>query len=47
MDGVGWSQQVSPAYVAVIGIFQAQHTQTGKMHPLKDVYFLIGIQDLM
>ena len=33
--------------VAVIGIFQAQHTQTGKMHPLKDVHFLIGIQDLM
>ncbi|CDZ98304.1 apc amino acid permease [Phaffia rhodozyma] len=29
VDGVGWSQRASPAYVAVIGILQAQFTITG------------------
>ncbi|KAH9981655.1 APC amino acid permease [Russula compacta] len=29
LDGVGWSQRASPAYVAVIGILLAQYTLTG------------------
>ncbi|KAN0119003.1 APC amino acid permease [Russula decolorans] len=29
VDGVGWSQRASPAYVAVIGILLAQYTLTG------------------
>ncbi|KAI0065129.1 APC amino acid permease [Artomyces pyxidatus] len=29
VDGVGWSQRASPAYVAVIGILMAQYTLTG------------------
>jgi len=29
IDGVGWSQRASPAYVAVIGILLAQYTLTG------------------
>jgi hypothetical protein len=31
VDGVGWSQRASPAYVAVIGILMAQYTMTGRM----------------
>lgn len=30
VDGVGWSERASPAYVAVIGILMAQYTLTGK-----------------
>jgi len=29
VDGVGWSQRASPAYVAVIGVLLAQYTMTG------------------
>lgn len=29
VDGVGWSERASPAYVAVIGILMAQYTLTG------------------
>ena len=29
VDGVGWSQRASPAYVAVIGILLAQYTLSG------------------
>ncbi|KAA1473239.1 APC amino acid permease [Dentipellis sp. KUC8613] len=29
IDGVGWSERASPAYVAVIGILMAQYTLTG------------------
>jgi hypothetical protein len=29
VDGVGWSQRASKAYVAVIGILMAQYTLTG------------------
>jgi len=29
VDGIGWSQRASPAYVAVIGILMAQYTLTG------------------
>lgn len=29
IDGVGWSQRASPAYVAIIGILMAQYTLTG------------------
>ncbi|TFY76340.1 hypothetical protein EWM64_g7671 [Hericium alpestre] len=29
VDGVGWSQRASPAYVVVIGILMAQYTLTG------------------
>ncbi|EPQ53103.1 APC amino acid permease [Gloeophyllum trabeum ATCC 11539] len=29
VDGVGWSQRASPAYVAIIGILMAQYTLTG------------------
>jgi hypothetical protein len=48
VDGVGWSQRASPAYVAVIGILLAQYTLTGRMHASpKDVHFLIDLQDLM
>jgi amino acid transporter len=48
VDGVGWSQRASPAYVAVIGILLAQYTLTGGMHVSpKDIHFLIDLQDLM
>ncbi len=48
VDGVGWSQRASPAYVAVIGILLAQYTLTGRMHALrKDFHFLIDFQDSM
>jgi amino acid transporter len=41
VDGVGWSQRASPAYVAVIGILTAQYTLLGWVHTsLKDVRFL-------
>jgi amino acid transporter len=30
LDGVGWSQRASPAYVALIGILMAQYTLTGR-----------------
>ncbi|KAI0033214.1 APC amino acid permease [Vararia minispora EC-137] len=29
IDGVGWAQRASPAYVAVVGILMAQYTLTG------------------
>lgn len=29
IDGVGWSQRASPAYVVVIGILMAQYSLTG------------------
>jgi hypothetical protein len=29
VDGIGWSQRASPAYVAVIGILMAQYTLLG------------------
>ncbi|KAH9975093.1 APC amino acid permease [Lactifluus volemus] len=29
VDGIGWSQRASPAYVALIGILMAQYTLTG------------------
>jgi len=29
VDGIGWSQRASSAYVAVIGILMAQYTLTG------------------
>ncbi|OCH85847.1 amino acid transporter [Obba rivulosa] len=29
VDGVGWSERASPAYVAVVGILMAQYTLTG------------------
>jgi hypothetical protein len=48
VDGVGWSQRASPAYVAVIGILMAQYTLLGWMHAsFKDVRFLIDLQDSM
>ena len=31
MDGVGWSERASSAYVAVIGILMAQYTLTGPL----------------
>ena len=31
MDGVGWSERASSAYVAVIGILMAQYTLTGQL----------------
>ncbi len=31
IDGVGWSERASPAYVAVIGILMAQYTLTGEI----------------
>lgn len=31
LDGVGWSERASPAYVVVIGILMAQYTLTGKL----------------
>ena len=34
VDGVGWSQRASPAYVAVIGILMAQYTLLGWAHTL-------------
>ena len=33
VDGVGWSERASPAYVVVIGILMAQYTLTGKPPP--------------
>jgi amino acid transporter len=30
VDGIGWSQRASPAYVALIGILMAQYTLTGR-----------------
>ena len=39
VDGVGWSQRASPAYVAVIGILLAQYTLTGLvMHVTRRTY---------
>ena len=39
VDGIGWSQRASPAYVAVIGILMAQYTLLGWMHtPHKPVF---------
>ena len=29
VDGVGWSERASPAYVVVVGILMAQYTLTG------------------
>lgn len=34
IDGVGWSQRASPAYVVIVGILMAQYTLTG-------VYFIL------
>ncbi len=34
VDGVGWSERASPAYVVVVGILMAQYTLTGKLHTL-------------
>jgi hypothetical protein len=46
VDGVGWSQRASPAYVAVIGILLAQYTLTGLgMHVTVGTFrFLICFQ---
>ena len=33
VDGIGWSQRASPAYVVVVGVLMAQYTLTG-------VYFI-------
>jgi len=48
VDGIGWSQRASPAYVAVIGILMAQYTLLGLTHTsLEGVRLLIKFQDLM
>jgi amino acid transporter len=48
VDGIGWSQRASPAYVAVIGILMAQYTLLGWTHTsLEDIHFLIKFQDSM
>jgi hypothetical protein len=39
VDGVGWSQRASPAYVAVIGILLAQYTLTGLRMDVTDGTF--------
>ena len=49
VDGVGWSQRASPAYVAVIGILLAQYTLTGlnACHLIKHFSLLIEFQASM
>ena len=47
--GVGWSQQASPAYVAVIGILLAQYKLTGlnAYHLIRHFSLLIEFQASM
>jgi hypothetical protein len=47
VDGVGWSQRASPAYVAVIGILLAQYTLTGLVMHVTRQTFLINLQVTM
>lgn len=47
VDGVGWSQRASPAYVAVIGILISQYTLTGLSRFIKRVCLLTEYQASM
>ena len=48
IEGIGWSQRASSAYVAVIGILMAQYTLLGLTHTSPEgVRLLIRFQDLM